>query len=152
MRLTALAILSVLLLPRSTPAHAQDGGPLPRRIQPDSIVCGPDEGAGEDPPPTVTQLYLEAADVTPPRLKRLRKGNKYPTALQEAGITGHATVEFTVGLDGRADPCTIVLVESTHRDFAAAAMYTILDSEFEPARVDDRKLRVRVRQRFNYTR
>ena len=150
MRLIALTVLSVLLLSTPTPALAQDGGPFPRRIQPDSIICGLDNGGQQDAPPTLTQLYLDAADLTPPRMKRLRKGNKYPSTLLGTGVTGHATVEFTLEPNGRANPCTMIVLESTHPDFTAAAMYTILDSEFEPAKVDGQKVRVRAQQRFDY--
>lgn len=123
---------------------------MPRRVQPDSVVCGADDGTQQDTAPTATELYLDGADLTPPRMKRLPEGNKYPTGLLATGVTGHATLEFTVGLDGRVEPCTMVLLESTHRDVAAAATNTLLDSECAPGKAGGQTLRVRVPQRFHY--
>ena len=71
--------------------------------------------------------------------------------MQRSGTEGSGTVEFVVGTDGHV--ISAEAVNSTHRDFATAAVDAVLRWKFEPGTINGRKVRFRmvVPVQFNWT-
>lgn len=69
----------------------------------------------------------------------------YPEPLRRAGIEGRVVVETVVDTLGRAEPGSLVVVESPAPGFAAPARAYVLRALFRPARVHGRAVRVPVR-------
>lgn len=65
-----------------------------------------------------------------------------------------ATLEFVVGLNGRVEPRSVIVVESTGLRDAAAAVQLMTGCVYRPGRIAGRPVRVLVRQpvNFNYPR
>jgi protein TonB len=59
---------------------------------------------------------------------------EYPEYLKRQGISGIVMVYFEVGIDGRVTDA--FAAEFPHPDLAKAAVAAIMNSKFEPARVD----------------
>ena len=75
----------------------------------------------------------------------------YPRAFQIAGQCGYVDLRYVVGIDGRAEPGTIVAVYATHPDFAKSALDVVRASRFNPARLAGKSVRQRVEQRIEFT-
>jgi TonB family protein len=74
----------------------------------------------------------------------------YPADLQRAGVSGQAVLEFTIDTAGRVDPASIRLVSSTDPRFAAASRQALSQIEFQPARVDGRRVQSIVQMPFMF--
>jgi TonB family protein len=81
---------------------------------------------------------------------RLIKGDApiYPISQRLANKTGHATIEFTIGSDGKTGDFTVV--ESDVAFYASHAIVAVQKWRFEPAKKDGKPNSIRVRQRFEY--
>ncbi len=69
----------------------------------------------------------------------------YPEALRRAGIEGRVVVETVVDTLGRAEANSVVIIDSPHPGFSAAARDYVLRALFRPARVHGQAVRVLVR-------
>lgn len=69
----------------------------------------------------------------------------YPELLRQAGLEGRVVLEAVVDTTGRVEPGSIVVVATTHPDFAAAAARALAGSLFRPARLHGQAVRVRIR-------
>jgi TonB family protein len=58
---------------------------------------------------------------------------RYPNQLRDSGVEGTVSFKFVVDTLGRIDPATIVVVESAHPQFTAAARATLDKLRFQPA-------------------
>jgi TonB family protein len=74
----------------------------------------------------------------------------YPAELQRAGTSGQAILEFTIDTAGRVDPASIRLVSSTDPRFAVASRQALSQMEFQPARVDGRRVQSIVQMPFMF--
>lgn len=81
-----------------------------------------------------------------------RPGNPVPTFPRgrQPG-SGQVVLAFTVDTLGRAEPCSIEVLQMSHVDFANAAISAILRWRFDPAVKDGRKVRMRVQLPFVWT-
>ena len=70
---------------------------------------------------------------------------EYPEPLRRAGIAGRVVVETVIDTLGRAEPRSLVVVESPNPGFATPARDYVLRALFRPARVHGRAVRVLVR-------
>ena len=69
----------------------------------------------------------------------------YPEALRRAGVEGRVVVETVVDTLGRAEANSVVIIDSPHPGFSAAARDYVLRALFRPARVHGQAVRVLVR-------
>ncbi len=114
-------------------------------------ACTPHAYAG-NPTPEVSEgpVYDEKAVDQPVRPTDLPKP-VYPRELQIAGQCGYVDLKYVVGLDGRAEPGTIVAIYSTHHDFEKSALDVIRAARFTPARLAGKPVRQRVQQRIKFS-
>src|SRR5947207_15762417 len=73
-------------------------------------------------------VYDESTVDTPVRPIYMPKP-VYPPKFQMAGRCGYAQVKYVVGLDGRAEPATITIVDATDRAFGNSAAEAIRKSD-----------------------
>ncbi|HET7463687.1 MAG TPA: energy transducer TonB, partial [Longimicrobium sp.] len=59
----------------------------------------------------------------------------YPREMRRRHLTGTVSIRMLVKRDGTVDPATITAMDSTHPDFAAAAVKIVRAMRFRPARV-----------------
>ena len=74
----------------------------------------------------------------------------YPPALQQAGVSGLVIVGFIIDTLGRADPATIRVIQSDHRDFNAPAISAVRSCSYRPGELSGRKVRVWVQQPITF--
>jgi len=67
---------------------------------------------------------------------RIQFAPQYPFELRQAGIPGHAIIEFNIKADGTVTDAKVI--RATHALFGAAAKETIEQWVFEPARFGTR--------------
>jgi TonB family protein len=75
----------------------------------------------------------------------------YPRGLQMAGQCGYVELRYVVGLDGRAEPGTIVAVYATNHEFEKPALDVIRAARFNSARLAGKPVRQRVQQRMTFS-
>lgn len=82
-------------------------------------------------------IVEEAADVRPELVSRRQAEiilqNHYPPLLRDAGTTGRTTVELIIGADGRVQPGSVRVKESSNPAFNQAAIRAIERFRFTPA-------------------
>lgn len=61
------------------------------------------------------------------------------------GMTGTVRVEFIIGEDGKVEPASVKVVESTSSDLTAIAEQVALKLEFRPGQKDGKAVRTMVR-------
>jgi protein TonB len=66
----------------------------------------------------------------------------YPPLLKDAGITGTVTIRMRIMEDGRVDPASISVENSTHDAFGDAARKVVERMRFRPAKVGGRPVKV----------
>jgi len=74
----------------------------------------------------------------------------YPPAMLEKKIEGSVGVQYVVDTTGRADPGSIIVLSSTHEDFAQSVRTTLPIMRFRPALMNGRKVRQLVQQLFAF--
>jgi TonB family protein len=73
------------------------------------------------------------------RIERAAKP-RYPEALRQSGIEGRVVVQFTVDTAGRVEPSSIRILNSTHDLFTRAVRDALVQFQFAPAAVGDRRV------------
>jgi TonB family protein len=68
----------------------------------------------------------------------------YPDLLRRAGIEGRVVVQLIVGVNGRAEPASVKVLDSPNPGFNQSAINWALNARFRPARVGQRPVRVLV--------
>ena len=119
--------------PAAYPGHGAAGGMAPLL------------GSAGSVDPTATFSYAMAED--PPAPLSCPEP-RYPRMLKDAGIEGDVLTEVVIDSDGRVDPATIAIVESSHHGFDGAVIEMYRDARcvFRPGRVAGQPVRVLVRQ------
>lgn len=119
---SALALLTALLIPRTAPAQDFLGGDWSR------IIRGRSCPVAQDCPPR-QGLVWDTTNALP----------AYPPALRAAGIGGDAVVSFRVGADGAVDSSSVTVVRASNTAFKAPAISAVrrwrfgLETEGRPA-------------------
>jgi protein TonB len=54
--------------------------------------------------------------------------------LQDAGIEGQTVVQFVISSDGRVDPATVRVIQTSHEQFAQATINAVERFRFKPGR------------------
>src|SRR5207247_10879000 len=83
--------------------------------------------------------------VEEPRARLSAPPPAYPEPLRRAGIAGRVVVETVIDTLGRAEPRSLVVVESPNPGFATPARDYVLRALFRPGRMHGRAVRVLVR-------
>jgi len=106
-------------------------------------ICGTPE------PVAVDFLAPDTAGVRPPASVLSEKPAilsgptlRYPESLRRAGVQGRVVAAALIDTAGRAEPGSIKIVESPHRDFSAQATYYLEKARFRPGRIGTRAVRV----------
>ncbi|MCX6952694.1 MAG: energy transducer TonB [Verrucomicrobia bacterium] len=87
---------------------------------------------------------LDPADIGP--VPRMFPNTPYPPAARQEGISGSATIAFTIETDGH---CTEITVkEATRPEFAAVAVETVKKARFRPAQKEGKPIRCRMEWPF----
>lgn len=73
---------------------------------------------------------------------------EYPNSMRELGMTGRVVVQFVVGANGRVEPGSIKIMESTNSAFAAAVREVLPRHRFSPAKIGGKAVRQIVQQPF----
>src|SRR5688500_7509400 len=73
---------------------------------------------------------------------------QYPESMRESGMTGRVVVQFVVGANGRVEPGSIKVLESTNSAFAAAVREVLPRHRFSPAKIGGTAVRQIVQQPF----
>jgi len=123
-------------------------GPVGTEIGP------PDPGPQPPLPPNPGPLHDYRTDVIPvedaevlPQLTNPRDAQRllernYPPILRDAGVTGHTTVVLVIDKDGRVEPGSVTVRESSHDAFRDAAIRAAERFRFRPARVQGQPVAV----------
>jgi periplasmic protein TonB len=75
---------------------------------------------------------------------------RYPEALRQWGLSGEVRLEYVISTEGRVDPRTIRVLQSTHPAFATAATAAVGGARFRPARHGGRAVAVLVQQTIRF--
>ncbi len=73
---------------------------------------------------------------------------EYPNSMRETGVTGRVVAQFVVGANGRVEPGSIKIMESTNPAFAAAVREVLPRHRFSPAKIGGKAVRQIVQQPF----
>lgn len=76
---------------------------------------------------------------------------EYPADLKARKVEGRVTLRFIVGREGKAETGSVQVVNSTNREFEAAAVAVISGSLFKPARIKGTPVRQIVEQSIRFT-
>ena len=107
---------------------------------------------GAPPRPVAPEGAFSAAEVDKPAL--LLAGGPtpaYPDLLKAAGVEGTVRVMFVIDRDGRPEPGTLRIVESSHALFADAVRRALPLMRFLPAEVAGRTVRQLVEMPFAFS-
>lgn len=118
------ASLAAAVLGLAGPAAAQE------RAEADSVATFELSAVEEAPRPTNTTEFRQALD-------RL-----YPPLLRDAGVTGTVHVHIRVLEDGRVDPGSVTVINSTHEMFNDPTIRAVRVLRFRPARASGQPVRV----------
>lgn len=75
----------------------------------------------------------------------------YPRQLQQRGVEGQVTLEFVVRRDGRVDPTSVVVIETSHEAFSQPAIEMVRRTQFRAGKRDGQVVPVRVQQEVAFT-
>jgi TonB family protein len=82
-----------------------------------------------------------------PRLSNAREAERllqhlYPPLLRDAGVTGRTVVVLIIDREGKVEPGSVRVQETTHPGFAEAAIRAAEKMRFTPARLNGRPVSV----------
>lgn len=143
------------LLP-AMPEQYSDGGTMagaigtPDTAPPSTVATVP--SAEHDGGPMIFSEVLDGDGIaldTPPELSDQRQARlilqrSYPPLLRDIGATGRTVVQLIIGRDGRVEPGSVRVRESTDRAFDDAAIRAAERFRFKPATVHGRRVAVLV--------
>lgn len=108
-------------------------------------------------PPSVKPVQVRLADeaaariyadneIDEPPQQLSRPAVRYPTMLRQRGVEGRVVLEFVITTDGKVDPASIEVIETTHEQFRSPAERAVRGTAFRPGRVRGEIVAVRVQQ------
>jgi len=140
------------------PAPSGDFGPVPVSLPPDLPSVGTrlpldpriwltttGDGARITVPPSGSGDPWTGAQVDEPPALLAGRSPRYPEALRAAGMAGRVIVQAVIDTTGRAEPGSVIVVESPDSGFDEPARTYVLTAQFRPGRVRGRPVRVLVR-------
>lgn len=75
----------------------------------------------------------------------------YPPDLRDAGVQGQVSVRFRVLENGHVDPASVQVTRTTNESFNHAAITSVRQLRFRPARIYGRRVKVWVEQPIDFT-
>ncbi len=120
-------------------------GPIldPARLR--AALHGEVPGGTAGQPPMAGGVLTEREVDEPAQVVR-QPTPRYPAVLQQAQVEGRVLVEFVIDTAGHLEAGSLVVIESSHRGFEAAAIETLMRSLFRPARIRGQAVRQRTTQ------
>jgi protein TonB len=128
--------------PNATPIHAGDvhgDGPVGDVIGPpkDTTTAAPTHGNGDGTESIADEHHVDIL----PTLTNAREAQRmlervYPPQLRDAGITGHTVVRLIIDAEGKVQPGSVTVVETTNDAFSDAAVRAAERFRFHPAQVN----------------
>jgi protein TonB len=129
-------------------------GPLGNQYDPNATrqvvtpTPGPPGGGDDSLPDFEKPIVVEMADVKPElgnrRQAEMILQNNYPPMLRDAGVTGTTTVELIIDRDGKVEPGSVRVKDSSHDAFNQAAIRAVERFRFTPAQYHGRPVSVLV--------
>ena len=101
--------------------------------------------------PVSTQDTYTDAQVDDPVVPISCPEPKYPPALKTVGVQGSVTLRYVVGTDGRAEPGSVRVMNSTNKAFEEPAVETISKCTYKPAKIKGTAVRQLVEQNVRFT-
>ncbi|MET0397783.1 MAG: energy transducer TonB [Longimicrobiaceae bacterium] len=101
-------------------------------------------------PPRLLNGPVDVAEAdVPPRLLNGPEAQRalerlYPPALRDAGVMGQTVIKFVVDAEGRTNPGSLVVISTSHPDFAGASAAVVATMRFRPAMLGGRPVPVLV--------
>jgi len=137
------------------PDRYSDAGPIgdaPGQREPNPPAPNAGPGGDHDGGLPIFAEVLDGGDITldtHPELANQRQARlilqrDYPPLLRDIGATGRTVVQLIIGTDGRAEPGSVRVLESTDRAFNDAAIHAAERFRFKPATVNGRRVAVLV--------
>ena len=97
------------------------------------------------------EVFLAAeVDETPQATDMAACSPEFPPVMKSAGIPGRVVMQFVVNTDGKADPGSLKVMNSTHKAFEDPARAAILKCPFKPGRSRGQPVRVLVQQAVSF--
>ena len=120
--------------------------PLPSELAADSLPLELTFGrhAGSD------DSYFARRTMCPAWPKTDNPTPDYPRELREHGVRGIVRARFMVGMDGKIEPNSFVVIEATDQRFVRAVRDILPKLEYEPAEVQGRKVEQLTEQVFSF--
>jgi protein TonB len=115
-------------------------GAPPAVATPPSGIEVPD-GSGTDAPMEAAMVEHLPQLANRSHAERLFRQN-YPPLLRESGMTGRTTVMLIIDTEGKVEPGSVSVRETTHEAFRAAAIRVAEKLRFRPARLGNRPVSV----------
>lgn len=75
---------------------------------------------------------------------------RYPDALKSVNVEGSVRVRFIVSADGRVEPGSIEVLETSHKLFAESVKTALMQMRFRPAEAGGQRVRQLVEQPFSF--
>lgn len=114
----------------------------PRTDQPAPLTGATEpSGDGEDAPIPVNMVEELPELANRSQAERLFRQN-YPPLLRESGMTGRTMVTMIIDAEGKVEPGSVSVQETTHEAFRAAAIKVAEKLRFRPARLSGRPVSV----------
>jgi len=110
----------------------------------------PPPSGNTDPLPDFRTDLIDAKDADQlPELLSPREAQRmlervYPHRLRDAGVTGHTTVLMVIDKEGRVEPGSVTVRETTHDAFREAAVRAAERFRFRPARLHGQPIAVSI--------
>jgi periplasmic protein TonB len=136
-----------LSAPRLDPAQLDWSTPL-NPVALSGAASVRDSSGGSAPDGSSSVSSMTDVDQLPELTDELHP--RYPEALRQWGLSGVVRLEYVISTEGRVDPRTIRVLESTHPAFARAATEAVRGARFKPARRGGRAVAVLVQQTMRF--
>jgi protein TonB len=116
------------------------------------IAAGVVGGTGKvDPSAVPAGAVYVAADLDEPAQVIFQPAPRYPPILEEAGVSGAVAFQFVIGPQGKVEPGSVEVMQSTDSAFIQAALESILHASFRPARYGGRPVRQLATETIRFT-
>jgi protein TonB len=123
------------------------------RGQAGGVAAGVIGGTG----PVITDAIIDGGqtftvdEVDEPVVMTSGPGLRYPEAMRAVGIDGVVQLRYVVGTNGRVESGSITVVSSTNKAFENAAIETVRQSRYSPAKMRGQPVRQLVQQTFRFS-
>ena len=122
-------------------------GPVPASVSQDTLVvtlyAGRHAGGGDKP-------YLEKRTTCPAWPSSSNPIPEYPIDMKQQNVRGFVRVQFMVNEDGRPDPNTLQILQTSGDSFTQSVRAVLASLHYEPASVQGTKVKQLTEQTFTF--